>query len=185
MADTRLQVNLASWIIQDGNYDDFACGQQRDFSIEFWHDDTLTPLGQESPKSVVLTADSLLQVTAEVVVCTDTWYAIDFGVTAFREQRPTDAIRLGQTVSGSIALGIDPFFYMEYLHRDAAAVPMIYSWRIDRIQMQTAPFIESTQKGIGKVLVRDPAQIGWKDIRATEAWTDDDGSAEYLLDILL
>lgn len=185
MTDTRLHIYVASWIIQDGNYDDFACGQQREFAVEFWHDEPLEELAERCPKTSVAGSDAALQMTAEVVVCSNKWYALDFGITAFREQSPPETVRLGQMVSGTIMLGIDPYFYMEYLYRDPVAVPMIYSWQIERIRLQTAPFIESVQKGVGKVLVRDSAKLGWKDLQSTEAWTDDDGNAEYLLDIRL
>jgi hypothetical protein len=188
MDETRLSVNLASWIIQDGNYDDFACGQQRDFALEFLHDDAAFRTGSERTTSFRCLDDSSLEVTAKVVVCTDSWYAIDFGVRALREHRPPDAMHLGQVVHGRVTLGIDPFFYMEYLHRDEMAVPMIYSWRIDRIRMQTAPFVESNQVVSptgAKPLVRDPSCLGWEVIRTTNAWKDDSGDAEYLLDITL
>jgi hypothetical protein len=46
---------------------------------------------------------------------------------------------------------------------------------IDRITMQTAPFIEVRPR----VRERDRGQLGWKEIAGTRA-SDDDGHAEYM-----
>ena len=35
VAESLIQVGLASWIIQDGNYGDFTVGQQAKFALEF------------------------------------------------------------------------------------------------------------------------------------------------------
>jgi hypothetical protein len=50
----------------------------------------------------------------------------------------------------------------------------IYDWKIERIEIQTALLIEVWPR----VLERDPAKLGWKDILKTIAWKDE---GEYLL----
>ena len=122
---------------------------------------------------------------AEIIVCEENWYAIDFGVRVYTEQSPPKGLKPGQYVTGEIQLGIDPYFYMEYLYKSPSALPLIYTWQIDRIRVETAPFITRRKRGMGKVLVRDPKRLAWKDIESTDAWNDDNGRASYLLDIKL
>jgi hypothetical protein len=50
----------------------------------------------------------------------------------------------------------------------------IYDWKIERIEIQTALLIEVWPR----VLERDPAKLGWKDILKTNAWKDE---GEYLI----
>lgn len=33
---TEWEIGLSAWIIQDGNYDDFAAGQMAEFALEFY-----------------------------------------------------------------------------------------------------------------------------------------------------
>ena len=37
----KINVGLSSWIIQDGNYEDFAVGQEQRFALEFYAPDGL------------------------------------------------------------------------------------------------------------------------------------------------
>ena len=185
MNDLKLQIHLAAWIIQDGNYEEFKCNQKRNFALEFWALNHLECFASIDPVSYDNLSDSSLKVNAEVVVCTDNWHAIYFGVRAIREQPPPNEFAIGSRVRGTICLGVDPYFYKEYLHKDELGRSMVYSWNIDRIQIETAPYIESFHPKKGKSLIRDPDLRGWKDICSTNAWTDDDGHAEYLLDVSL
>jgi len=61
-----------------------------------------------------------------------------------------------------------------------AMLLLMYTWRIDRIRLQTAPFVETTVIG-SRVMVRDQARLGYADIERTDAWNDDGGNGEYLL----
>jgi hypothetical protein len=64
-------------------------------------------------------------------------------------------------------------------------LPLVYSWRINSILRQTAPFIEagadSGRLGGRKLLVRDASKLGYEEIQRTDAWSDDHGSGEYIL----
>jgi len=82
----------------------------------------------------------------------------------------------GDFVKGGISLGVDPFFYFEMLHALPGMPPLIYSWRINSIRIQTAPFIKK-----GNIFSRDEDKLGYKAIERTNAWKDDNGSGEYLL----
>ncbi|HYW59089.1 MAG TPA: hypothetical protein VE909_01095, partial [Xanthobacteraceae bacterium] len=80
-------------------------------------------------------------------------------------------------VRGEIFIGIDPFFYFERLAREPDAPALIYDWEIEKIEMQTAPFIEVRPR----LRERDPARLGWTEIAETDAWKDDGGLADYVL----
>jgi hypothetical protein len=58
-----------------------------------------------------------------------------------------------------------------------AEIPLVYSWRIDSIFRQTAPYVEVAP---GR-WARDPERLGYGEILQTNAWDDDGGHAEYLL----
>lgn len=38
----NLEIYLSSWIIADGNYDEFSVGETRKFALEFWASSPLT-----------------------------------------------------------------------------------------------------------------------------------------------
>jgi hypothetical protein len=80
-------------------------------------------------------------------------------------------------VRGEVLIEVDPFFYFERLAHEADAPALIHDWTIEKIEMQTAPFIEVRPRR----RERDPARLGWKEIAKTDAWNDDGGLAEYLL----
>ncbi len=113
-------------------------------------------------------------------VATNVW-VIFFVVSAFLEAAPLTGVTVGSFVSGQLHLGVDPFFYMEYLFRQQGMQPLIYTWHVDRIQRQAAPLIETLPPSGGKLLTRDPTQLGYIDLEETNAWQDDQGDAEYLL----
>jgi hypothetical protein len=97
---------------------------------------------------------------------------------AFREDKSSKhKFRPGDCVRGEISFAIDPFFYFERLARQDGAPALIYDWTITKIEMQTAPRIETKPK----YFERDPLLLGWREIEKTDAWQDDDRSAEYLL----
>jgi hypothetical protein len=75
------------------------------------------------------------------------------------------------------SLGVDPFFYFEELAKLPGMPPLVYRWRIERIERDMAPWIEVEPRGFE----RDPSRPGWNDVEATDAWNDDGGLASYLL----
>jgi hypothetical protein len=85
-------------------------------------------------------------------------------------------------VSGDIYLGIDPFFYFERLYNIPGIPELIYTWKIEEIGIETAPFIEWPNPSIaGKYFIRDESKLRRVSIAQTDAWSDDDGNADYLL----
>lgn len=178
MADS-LVVGLASWIVQDGNYGDFTCGEGAAFALEFYASLGLAEIdpGPAPVPSLIHGGGAQYRTSAQVVFLSDDWWVIDAGILLFREERPPRAVRQGTWLGGDVYVGVDPFFYFERLASQANAPPLIYDWMIEKIEMQTAPFIEIGPRLMG----RDPERLGWKEIASTNAWNDDGGRAEYNL----
>jgi hypothetical protein len=175
MADT-LVVGLHSWIIQDGNYGDFARNTNAAFALEFYASSPLE-IFESNPKLVpalIRIGDDDYDVVGQVIHAADGWWAIDVGVIVFQETEPPAAVRQGSWLRGKISIGIDPFFYFERLAHQPGAPALVYDWMIERIEMQTAPPIEVKPRVMG----RDATKLGWKEILKTKAWEDE---GEYLL----
>lgn len=178
MADL-ITVGLSSWIIKDGNYRDFARDTHVAFALEFWASPALEIFQPEQPRapSLLNIGDEHYEIESEVLYVADDWWVIDIGMLVFQQNKPPKNARRGGWLRGNIDIGVDPFFYLENLARRPGAPALIYDWRIQKIEIQTAPFIEVRPRH----RERDPAQLGWKEIAETSAWTDDGGGAEYLL----
>jgi hypothetical protein len=175
MADT-LVVGLHSWIIQDGNYGDFARNTSAAFALEFYASSPLEVF-ESNPKPVpalVRICDADYEIVGQVIHVADHWWVIDVGVLVFQEGEPPATVRQGSWLRGKISIGIDPFFYFERLAHQPGAPAQVYDWKIERIEVQTAPLIEVKPR----VLARDPTKLGWKDALETSAWEDE---GEYLI----
>ncbi len=175
MADT-LVVGLHSWIIQDGNYGDFARDTNAAFALEFYASAPLEVFELNSSAAPTLTRirDADYEVIGQVTHVVHDWWVVDVGVLVFWKGDRPATLRPGSWLRGQISIGIDPFFYFEQLAHQPGAPALVYDWKIERIEVQTAPLIE-VKPG---VLERDATKLDWKDILKTNAW-DDDG--EYLL----
>jgi hypothetical protein len=174
---TDLIVGLHSWIIQDGNYGEFTRGMTAAFALEFFSTVPILELGPSDNKipSLHHVSEDSYQLVGQVVHKADDWWVIDAGLLVYSDQPPPDNVHVGTWLRGGlIQIGIDPFFYFERLAHQPDALAMVYEWRIDKIEEQTAPLIEIRPKQFA----RDPAKLGWKEIVETRAWED---SGEYLL----
>jgi hypothetical protein len=172
-------IGLDSWVIQDGNYPDFKRGEDVSFALEFYSPTELSL--EEAERSQVVWLEhidaDLYRIFAKVIHVRDCeWWAIDAGVLMYREERPPRGVELGTWVSGQVRIGVDPFFYFERLSRHHSAPALIYDWAINKIEIQTAPFVLVNDRR----MERDPEQLGWREIEETNAWHDGAG-AEYLL----
>jgi hypothetical protein len=172
-------VALDSWVISDGNYDNFEVGSARRFALEFW---TEGLAGSASgPRHVAALGENRLEIRGEVVHARGGLLMLDFGLLAYREERRPTA-KHGDWLTGIVWLGVDPFFYFEtYAHNDGVPAA-IYSWEITGIWRQTAPRISVPMNvPAGTAMVRDPKQLGWVQLERTGAAPQDDISPEYLL----
>jgi hypothetical protein len=166
---------LSAWIIQDGNYPDFERGQVAEFAVEFSARELeLTEPGIPSAK---LVKDSDYRITGEVVFVRAEAWVIDCGILIYDEGPPPSGIEPRDWVTATAFLGVDPFMYFESLHGLPTMPALIYTWQIERIRRQTAPFIEVRPR----YFERDVSRWGYEELDVTDAWKDDGGHAEYLL----
>ncbi|WP_156966207.1 hypothetical protein [Paraburkholderia bannensis] len=176
----ELVVGLNSWIIQDGNYGEFRCGDSCRFALEFGGS-ALIP-SDETTTRCQYKGTSEYDVVAKVIFSTPQVWVIDFGVKVFCESRPPKFATVGQWVQGEVWIGVDPYFYKERLHRMQGMPDLFIDWRVTRIQLENTPWIESAPEG-RTLRTRDRAREAWIDRAATDAWTDDGGGADYLLSL--
>lgn len=177
------KVGLSAWIIQDGNYGDFRCRGRAEFALEFYFHN-FQPSSSSERRSRWLCA-SKYAVNAEVIFVAKRCIVIDFGVRAYRETEPPKSIGKGSWLQAEIDLGVDPFFYFEDLAHVNGMPPLIYSWRINKIGVETAPFIETVDTQGTRLMVRDQSKSAFQEIQQTDAWNDDEGHGEYVLDCTL
>jgi len=183
MNQPLFHIGLSAWIIQDGNYPDFERGKISRFALEFYSKRGLKIASQshEAP-GLVHRGDALYTARGVVRFSGEDVWVVDFGeVMAYCEEKPPSGISAGVTVSGELYLGIDPFFYFERLFGTSGIPALIYDWKIVEIEMETAPFVESTEHPGGKVLVRDHSKRTRVPVARTDAWKDDGGNGDYVL----
>ena len=174
-----LRIGLSSWIIQDGNYGDFAVGRQYAFALEFW---PLEPLAVRHPDAAAASLsmqwehDEVYSIKGKVSFIAASWWVLDTGIPMYLElNNPPGPV--GTPVRGQIGISIDHFSYFESLAREAGAPALIFDWRVDAIEMDTAPWVETKPRHFE----RDRSRQGWRSLRHTDAWTDDDENADYVL----
>jgi hypothetical protein len=161
-----LQVGLNSWIIADGNYDDFRVGEVRSFALEYYAENDLLPLSKSrATRSLARLDGSHYAVTGRTLHVAPEWVVIDVGVPAYRElySVPPPPKRF----EGTVWLGVDPFFYFERLARQPGAPALIFDWRILRIEVETAPRI--LKDGMW---IYDPERLKRKDVEDTRDGED-------------
>jgi hypothetical protein len=151
---------LSAWIIQDGNYPDFARGEVAEFAVEFEFDELQT--AEAAAPSATLVRDSEYAIAGDVVFTDGDVWVVDCGILIYNERRPA-GVRDRHGVTGTAFLGVDPFTYFERLNRLPRMPALVYTWEIARIRR-----LRSRQRSV--------------DVDATDAWRDDDGRAEYLLE---
>src|SRR5215469_14416065 len=131
---TLVHIGLDSWIIQDGNYGDFNLGQQAKFALEFYPPMALR-VASEGPAFAEHLVASRYHIRGKVIFLQEGVWVIDTGIfVAFREQKPPPDVVLGTWVEGEIYLGIDPFFYFEYLHTIEGMPLLTYTWIVRQIE---------------------------------------------------
>ena len=173
---------MSSWIVQDGNYGDFKSGNDYRFAVEFFPHEI--DLQSAAPTSLVCRQikNCHYEVAAKIVVVSKSYWVIDAGILLFQEAAPHPAAAVGKGLTGEIELGIDPFFYFENLRHEKGMPSLFYDWRVNRILMETTPWIESRNPSGGTVFKRDAAKESFSEIDETNAWEDDDGRASYVFE---
>lgn len=171
-----LNIGVDSWIIQDGNYGDFSVGQKTEFAFEFYP----VSLATSDCNAVSLTEISLnkYKICAQVVYSSEKVWVLDFGFMAYQESEPPKFAVEGSWVQGEIMLGIDPFFYFEYLNKIPDIPLLTYQIGIEQILLEMTPWMEIPNRNM---IVRDKEKESFREVQKTDAWSDDNGHASYVL----
>jgi len=172
----RWLLGLDAWVIQDGNYADLEVGDELEFAVDFYpHDLVPTDARAISARSK---RDYLYEAVGLVTHRDEDAWTIDIGIGAYEEGPPPPGIESGTFVEGTVSIGVDPFMYLEDLAGRETMPALVYTWRLERLALQTAPLVETAPR----YFERDESKWAWKDLERTDAWNDDGGHAVYLLE---
>jgi hypothetical protein len=179
-----LHIGLASWIVQDGNYEDFRAGESYRFALEFFPHDIApsTPADESGALDLHHTIGAAHEMRGRVVRATRSNWVVDFGVLAFQNSEPPSWAQPGVLVSGRVYLGIDPFFYREGMKDEPGMPDLLRGWLVRRILLETTPWNESTDASARKGITRADVPRSFVEVRRTDAWNDDGGHAHYVLE---
>ncbi|HUE20130.1 MAG TPA: hypothetical protein VMQ86_00520 [Bryobacteraceae bacterium] len=179
-------IGLSAWIIQDGNYPDFAVGDTVELAVEFYLRPGTAVDVCESEVCARPVAENRYAVVAEKVLAAEDVTVLDLGILAYHD----GPLQLPETKRGgrlrtALDLTVDRYFYFERLSQDAGVPALIYTWRISSILRQTAPFIEtiadSGPYAGERTKSRDASNLAYEEITKTDSWGDDGGYGEYVL----
>jgi hypothetical protein len=182
-------IGLAGWVLQDGNYTDFAEGQVRQFALEFGYlrHERLHPVTGKVRGCAAADDDARYHVTANLLRSAtnpmEDCFVLDFGLLAYTEWIVLDDLKpptAGLQLEGDIYLSVDHFAYMDELAKRSGMPPLIYTWRIDEIRLDTSPGMRVEHghplyvgPDEGPMMVRDPERRSWRNIEATDTWADE------------
>ncbi len=179
----ELRIGLSSWIVQDGNYGDFKSGGEYRFAVEFLPLSVSMESTEPTSPACHHLGGSRYEVEARIVVVTEGYWVIDAGVLLFQDSAPHADAAVGKGLRGEIYIGIDPFFYFERLQYDERMPDLFYEWRVNRILLETTPWIESKDRAGGTIITRDDSKEAFVEVDETDAWEDDDvGRGHYVLE---
>jgi hypothetical protein len=174
-----MQIGMSAWIVQDGNYPDFTVGQRTRFALEFYAESI-----RSSPAAIRSFAGvqpARYNASGIITYATEEAWVVDFGILAFSESKPPSIATVGASVSGEFSIGIDPFFYFERLCKIPGFPELRYDWRVDSILLETTPWLSTRDATGRKVLCRDDSRTSYREVDKTDAWHDDDGNGNYVL----
>lgn len=175
----KLSISVDSWIIQDGNYGDFAVGDKAKFALEF-AGSALRPSASRQTLARYL-GHGAYEACAQVLFVDANVWVIDFGLRAFWESKPPEFAKPGTWVEGELLVGIDPFFYMEHLQKLPGMPNLFYNWTVTSIVRNDTPWLVEVNSHGGKTSTRDQANEVWSSVVRTDAWNDDEGRSSYVL----
>ncbi len=172
-----LRLGLDAWIVQDGNYGDFETGDKAAFAVEFHAPELRAPHPNADPAvGATWKRDSTYGITGRVLHVTPRWWVLDIGLPIYNEH-PLEGLRIGDRVVGEAYLGVDHFAYFERLALESDAPPLIHDWRIEAIDLDATPWVETAPRHFQ----RDAERVAWRNVGRTNAWKDDGGRAAYVL----
>lgn len=139
-------IGLDTWVLQDGNYTDFAAGERRQFAVEFGYRRDRRPqrcASQAAPSCRHTGSGSSYEVTGQVIRASADpgprdAFVVDFGIRAYSHWLKLDDLTspaVGEWVHGALHLGVDPFFYIDELAGLSGMPPLIYTWTVAEIEL--------------------------------------------------
>ncbi|MGL6074989.1 MAG: hypothetical protein ACRC8S_12590 [Fimbriiglobus sp.] len=175
-----LFLGLESWIVQDGNYADFRVGDHAKFALEFY------PLTIKIARSQETVFERLhtcrYRFRGELVYIDPSVWVIDVGIMAYQWSEPLLEVKQGDWVEGEGHLCIDPFFYSSELCFLPGMPALHYDWRIRNIFLETTPWINGKNESGRRIRVRDEQRESFVEVAETNAWKDDGGNGQYILE---
>ena len=164
--------------IQDGKYPDLHQGDGLEFAVEFgFRAEPVRTSGAE------IRAEHLggpsYELTAQIIGILDRVWFIDCGILAHqvRPQIASDLV-VGDMIRGHAYVGLEGYGqFTEGLNEAPNMPPLVYSWTIDSLVMNTTPWLTTDGRG----LRRDETCRVYEPIQQTDAWNDDQGRADYVL----
>lgn len=203
----RLPVLLEGWVLQDGNYDDFVAGTQREFALEFYtpfdrplrhvDDGDLGLRATGSYGDHEVTARVVFDNTDETRSMRGTCWVLDFGTVMAYDTHTAEIAdghrpRVGDLLRGIVSLAVDHFAYFERLAHVPDVPALIYTWDVERIEIDETPreavhphdarFGPHLPPGEGPIMLPDLTREQWHSLPRTRMWDDKpDGAGLYRL----
>ncbi len=185
---TEWYIGLESWVLQDGNYTDFAVGQQRQFALEFGYARSARLQVSETSERSVRYAQRGDWYAVRGELLRDSpephgqGFVLDFGLKAYDNWIVLDDLEppsAGTWLEGEITLVVDPFEYMDRLATQEGMPPLIYTWEILGIERDISSTIQVEHgdplysgPDEGPILVRDPERERYESVERTRTWDD-------------
>lgn len=185
MEVARWHLGLDRSVIQDGTYQDFHRGQEAafpvDVSCEVWQH------VEGGATAAVRVEGCLYELVARVDAVLGEAWVLDCGLLVTARERPPGGVAAGQWLRGRARLGLGPRSQEPLVE---GVAPANYTWFVERVFHRVAEDAGLADLGLGlgldlAGLYGSPEEPGWDELAFTDAWGDDDGQAEYLLECLL
>ena len=174
-------VGVSSWIIQDGNYPDFRIGEVVHLALEL-HTRAIRESSADST-SCTRVSGSNYRVTARTIFTTRNVFVLDLGFLAYDQAPPPKWMKTGKWIDADIYVGVDPFCYFEELYAIKGMPELRYQFRIREIELETTPWISTVDSSGRRINTRDETRQTYRPVAETDAWSDDNGNAHYVLDV--
>jgi len=177
--NSHLNIGVDCWIIRDGNYANFIRGQSISFALEFFAPHKLIEVAPADTPYLNNSYGAYHEASGPIVHLMDNWWAVNFGIKLFRHGKPPTWAKIGSWVQGFVYVGVDPFYYSKEFSLASNAIPLIYNWRVEKIQRDVTPMNDQEN-----IHIYDRSLRTWIEVDATDAWADG-LSASYLLQCAL
>lgn len=188
LAPGQWWIGLSGWVLADGNYTDFVTGDRRQFALEFTYSRSarLRPVPGSSRSCRYTGRATAYDVTGPLRLSAPEQmgdaFVLDFGLSAYSSWMVLDDLeppRADQWLSGEVSLNVDPFEYMDRLAGLPGIPPLIYTWTVEEIKLDTTPCVRVDYghplyphclgPDEGPTSVPDPSRESWQSVPRTHA----------------